>query len=436
MDTIEFKDLLVKFTQEPLGTIGYTLHLVTTNAWENKFRIIILFLLVYLLRLAIFKGISLMVPTENTKYSHVGHILRKLFLRRVTDNDGRLLRRPARWFRRNQNQRFFSSLPLDKYSELKDENYYSRRRERAAGTASLLKSMANFVISFFAILIFMNQLGIRVGAGTTGLLLGFISIASALGIQNILKDVLAGFHVLAEDQYGLGDYIDAQNGVEGVVTHIGLRTTRLKSNDGTVYHVRHSEVSSLGNKTQSAGNLLVDVEFTWNSDEYKNKAMIDIQDYHFVEHKLMTTVKDLKSTLDAVDRVRFNQSQPQTNVVPLQHVAKIVPSLVSTLTDDTLVNLRTIATAEQTEMLPAREQIIQAVNKLEDRSKPIFKNVELLGLINSEAKSLTIRVKISLHNRSSLDKALTLLRAQVFEEFSQHEISVKFSEVKSTGLNF
>lgn len=432
MDSIELKDLISRFTSSPIETMGYTFQLITSNFWENKWRILVLLLAVYLIRWGIFKLISSMVPS-NEGNARVGHILRKIFLRKVTDPEGRLRRRTSHWFKQKKDL----SIPQDKYNQIKDKAYYSRRSERAAGAASLMKSFLNFLIVFFAGVILLSQLGITIGSQTGGWILGFLSIALALGVQNIVKDVIGGIHVLVEDQYGLGDYIDAQLGVAGVVTHIGLRTTRLKGTDGTIYHIRHSEMPKIGNKTQATGTLVVDMELTWNDPKYDEIPMLQIGDYEFAERTLLRTIQELRSTLYAVERVKLNQPSPSQHSVPITRVAQIVPDLVPTLTDETLTNLQVIATKEghdEAHEHYAHAQVSAALQRVEKKTKPIFTTIEMLGLVSSEAKSITLRVKVNLDTQGSTSKALSVLRNQVFKEFSKHNISVKFEEVPEGRL--
>lgn len=433
MEKIELKELLAKFTSAPLDTLGFTFHLIVTNVWENKWRILVLLVLIYIVRWTLFKIISSMIPT-NSDHPKIGHIMRKIFLRKVTDPEGRLRKRTVKWFK-PKNRR---NVPRDKYNEIKDQAYYSRRTERAAGAASLIKSCLNFIIIFSGTLIFLGQIGITIGAQTAGWIFGFLSIALALGVQNIVKDVIGGVHVLVEDQYGLGDYIDAQFGVAGIVTHIGLRTTRLKGTDGTIYHIRHSEMAKIGNKTQATGTIVTDIEFTFNDPKYEDIPMVTMEDYKFIENTLMNSIRELRSTLNAVDRVALNKPQPiETSAVPLTKVAEIVPSLVPTLTDETLVNLQAIASTDipdDKESKYAHAQVASAIQRLEIKTKPILKDIEMLGLVSSESKSLTIRVKIHLNSQGSSTKALSLLRTSVFEDFSKHNISVKFEEVAEGQL--
>lgn len=437
METIDFKDLILNFTSNPIETLQSTFTMVMANGWENKWRILVIIISWYIGRWLLFKAVSSMIPTPNNKTNKVGHVLRKIFLRSVTDDDGRLLSRTSRWFKKGETRTKVRAtsrnLPLDKYSEGKNEAYYSRRTERAAGAASLLKSCLNFILFMLIGLMVFAQLGITISGETAGWLFGFVSIALALGVQNLVKDTIGGVHVIAEDQYGLGDYISTSTGVAGIVTHIGLRTTRLKGEDGTIYHIRHSEMSTIGNRTQANGTIILDTKFTWNDPSYDDKPMVNIDEYNLAESMLIRTIKELRSTLNAVNRVSLNERVENNEHVSIERIAEVLPVIAPNLTDDTLTDLKIVTDPESEDSHETKHaKVAHAINKIEEKKKPIFKNIEIVGLVESEAKSLTIRLKVHLTKQASLANGLNLLRMKIFEVFSEKNISVQFSEVPST----
>src|SRR5690606_14347144 len=90
--------------------------------------------------------------------------------------------------------------------------------KRARTIASLVKSVAYYTIYFVAGVMILDGLGINTAsllaaAGIAGLAIGF-------GAQNLVQDVVAGFFILFEGQFQVGDYISTA-GVSGIVEHIG-----------------------------------------------------------------------------------------------------------------------------------------------------------------------------------------------------------------------
>ncbi len=124
----------------------------------------------------------------------------------------------------------------------------ARRVQRAHTTASVLKSIASFVIFTVVAIMVVAELGYDVapliaGAGIVGLALGF-------GAQNLVKDFLSGMFLAFEDQIGVGDRVEV-NDVTGVVEALTLRVTRLRDEEGTVWYIRNGEILKVGNHSQT-----------------------------------------------------------------------------------------------------------------------------------------------------------------------------------------
>ena len=131
-----------------------------------------------------------------------------------------------------------------------------RRAQRAATLGSVLKSAASVTIFVIAFLTILSELQIDLApfiAGTS-----IVGVALGFGAQNIVKDFLAGMFMLMEDQYGVGDVIDFEK-ASGTVEAVGLRSTRLRDVNGTVWYVRNGEVVRVGNKSQGYAQVVLDV---------------------------------------------------------------------------------------------------------------------------------------------------------------------------------
>ena len=138
-----------------------------------------------------------------------------------------------------------------------------RRAQRAATIGSLLKSVVSFTIFVIAFLLVMSELGVNLApfiAGTS-----IVGVALGFGAQSIVKDFLSGTFMMLEDQYGVGDVIDFEKAV-GTVEAVGLRTTRLRDLNGTVWYVRNGEVLRVGNKSQGYAQVVLDVPIDASAD--------------------------------------------------------------------------------------------------------------------------------------------------------------------------
>jgi moderate conductance mechanosensitive channel len=131
-----------------------------------------------------------------------------------------------------------------------------RRKQRAKTIGSVLKSITTLVTYGIAFLIILQQMGINItpiiaSAGVLGVAIGF-------GAQSLVRDFLSGIFMMLEDQYGVGDVIDAGQAT-GTVESVGLRVTTLRDVNGTVWYVRNGEVVRIGNSSQGFAVAVVDV---------------------------------------------------------------------------------------------------------------------------------------------------------------------------------
>jgi small conductance mechanosensitive channel len=87
---------------------------------------------------------------------------------------------------------------------------------------------------------------------------GIVSIAIAFGAQDLVKDMISGLFMMVEDQYGVGDVIDVGE-ASGTVEDISIRTTRIRDDNGTLWHVPNGEIRRVGNMSQDWSRALLDI---------------------------------------------------------------------------------------------------------------------------------------------------------------------------------
>ena len=139
----------------------------------------------------------------------------------------------------------------------------ARREQRTEALGTLAESVVRALIWGFAILTALGTVGVNLapliaGAGVLGVAIGF-------GAQDIVKDFLSGVIMLVEDQYGVGDVIDA-GAASGVVEEVSLRTTRLRDVNGVVWHIPNGSIGRVGNMTQEWSRMLIDVDVAYETD--------------------------------------------------------------------------------------------------------------------------------------------------------------------------
>ena len=138
-----------------------------------------------------------------------------------------------------------------------------RRRQRAETVGSLLRSIASLVIGVLALMLVLSEIGFQLGPFIAGA--GIVGVALGFGAQNLVKDFLSGIFMLLEDQYGVGDVVDLGE-ASGAVEGVGLRVTRLRDANGTVWYVRNGEVVRVGNRTQGFAQVIIDLPVPYDAD--------------------------------------------------------------------------------------------------------------------------------------------------------------------------
>ncbi|MFV2121065.1 mechanosensitive ion channel family protein, partial [Streptomyces sp. Act-28] len=147
-----------------------------------------------------------------------------------------------------------------------------RRRQRSEAIGSVLRSVASFLIMGTAALMVLGAFQINLApllasAGVAGVAIGF-------GARNLVTDFLSGVFMILEDQYGVGDSIDA--GVaSGEVIEVGLRVTKLRGADGEIWYVRNGEIKRIGNLSQGWATAAVDVTVRPTEDLDALKKLIE-----------------------------------------------------------------------------------------------------------------------------------------------------------------
>lgn len=146
-----------------------------------------------------------------------------------------------------------------------------RRIQRAAAIGSVLRSAASVMVLGTAALMVLSQLEIELGPLIASA--GFLGVAIGFGARNLVTDVLSGMFMLLEDQYGVGDRIDAGEAT-GTVVEIGLRVTTLRGESGELWYVRNGEIKRVANLSQGWATAQLDIEVRADADYEQVRKLI------------------------------------------------------------------------------------------------------------------------------------------------------------------
>jgi small conductance mechanosensitive channel len=132
----------------------------------------------------------------------------------------------------------------------------SHAKQRSSTIGQLLRNMITVLVMGAVVIHVLAVLGwdvrpLLAGAGILGVALGF-------GAQSLVRDVIAGIFVIAEDQYGVGDVIEV-NGKPATVEALSMRSTTLRDFNGFVHYVPNGEMKIVTNRSRGWNRVAIDV---------------------------------------------------------------------------------------------------------------------------------------------------------------------------------
>ncbi len=142
-----------------------------------------------------------------------------------------------------------------------------KKQKISEGRSKTLEKLSinvySYVLGFILIATIFGLLNIDLapliaGAGIIGLAIGF-------GAQGLVSDIVTGFFLLIEKQVEVDEYVTA-GGMNGVVEEIGLRTTQIRSFDGTLNFVPNRHISTVSNHSRGNMRALVDIGIAYGEN--------------------------------------------------------------------------------------------------------------------------------------------------------------------------
>lgn len=152
---------------------------------------------------------------------------------------------------------------IDKFVEKQKKSKLSIDFIRVNTMKGLMKSAIKYIIYFIAVTAIIKFFGIEVTgliatAGIGGLALGF-------GAQNLVRDIITGFFILFEEQFGVGNYVEI-NGIEGIVEEMALRVTKIRDFGGNLHIIPNGEISRVANKSSGKTRALVEISIAYEEN--------------------------------------------------------------------------------------------------------------------------------------------------------------------------
>ena len=158
-------------------------------------------------------------------------------------------------------------------AKVSDQESPLRSLQRTQTLAKVASSAGIVAIWSVAVVYVVGELGFNLapllaGAGVIGLAVGF-------GAQNLVRDVVTGFFILLEDQYGVGDVIEINQTAAGTVEQFTLRLTGMRGIDGTLHFIPNGEIHLVSNRSKDWSRAVVDVGVAYKEDPDKVREVLE-----------------------------------------------------------------------------------------------------------------------------------------------------------------
>ncbi|KHK98961.1 mechanosensitive ion channel protein MscS [Microbacterium mangrovi] len=136
--------------------------------------------------------------------------------------------------------------------------------QRTRTLGSILRNIVNVTAVIVVLILILSVLAPN-ALGSLTLLTAAVGAGLGFGAQNIVKDVLNGIFIVAEDQIGIGDVVDLGLAT-GVVESVSVRITQVRDVNGTLWYVRNGEVTRIGNMSLGWSRVIIDLSVPVDAD--------------------------------------------------------------------------------------------------------------------------------------------------------------------------
>ena len=166
------------------------------------------------------------------------------------------------------------SRPEDEEARDAASLYRIKRQDTAVTLVrTTLRYVLFVIVALFVLSIFLrNVLPGIAGASLLAAIVGF-------GAQSFLRDIIAGFFILFEGQYNVGDFIEVEpTKASGMVEEFGLRTTKIRALSGEVIYVPNGTLTGVTNYVSGQQRFTVEVQL--KDEESAKRVLEEIQEGH------------------------------------------------------------------------------------------------------------------------------------------------------------
>ncbi|CAM3602309.1 mechanosensitive ion channel family protein [Erysipelothrix urinaevulpis] len=159
--------------------------------------------------------------------------------------------------------------------------YSGEHNQKKMTLFTVLSSTVKYIIYFITVMIILELFGISTKSILAVASVG--SVALGFGAQALVKDIISGLFILAENQFNVDDLIEVAE-YTGVVEKMSLRTTILRTAKGEQCIIPNGEIRGVKNYSRDYINAIVQVPVPYDVNlNYLMKVMQDKLDRYFVD---------------------------------------------------------------------------------------------------------------------------------------------------------
>lgn len=140
----------------------------------------------------------------------------------------------------------------------------SDAERRAETLGSVLNNTARVLAMVFFLLMTLQEFGVNIGPLVAGA--GIAGVALGFGAQSLVKDVISGFFLLMENQFGVGDIISVDEKHTGTVERMTLRVTQIRDSEGKAHFIPNGSVVRVVVLSKEFSRAKVDVGVGYDTD--------------------------------------------------------------------------------------------------------------------------------------------------------------------------
>lgn len=137
--------------------------------------------------------------------------------------------------------------------------------------AKLIISIVKYFVGILTIIIVLAIWGVNVAPALAGL--GVLGLVIGLGAQRFINDLISGFFIIFENHFNVGDTIEVK-GFKGVVTDIGLKTTKIRNWKGEIKIYNNGDIGDITNYSLNPSIAVVEFGIAYEEDIQKTMDIL------------------------------------------------------------------------------------------------------------------------------------------------------------------